>query len=365
MDSLSYVSTLWAAVDVRRKAVAKTPWALYRRNSTGKNRQEVQRHPALVVWNQPNPFESRKQLIKNIKQHLDLTGKAFIFNAYGGMPWPVELYAVRPDRMRPIPSERRIIGGYEFTNANGSISKYTTQKIDFLRLPHPTDPLDGIGPVETLLTDLATNRLSSEWQRNFFANSATPGGILQFDERLEDHEFEEVQERMIEQNTGVNNAHRLLVLERAKWIDSAFSMDDLQFPELREASRDQILEALCTPKTLLGQSTEVNRASAESVEYIFSKYQTDESNEQLKEWLNMCFLPRFPGGETLEFDYVPQARDSLEDALKERDSNVANAVALIGAGADPKSVVEAFDLPEGIEFKKASEPVTAGTLGEE
>jgi hypothetical protein len=46
------------------------------------------------------------------------------------------------------------------------------------------DPYRGMGVVQTILVDLDATRASAEWNRNFFLNSAEPGGIVEVDRRL-------------------------------------------------------------------------------------------------------------------------------------------------------------------------------------
>ncbi|KKK81335.1 hypothetical protein LCGC14_2814460, partial [marine sediment metagenome] len=55
-----------------------------------------------------------------------------------------------------------------------------------LKMPNPLDPYRGMGPVQSILADLDSERYSAAWNRNFFINGAEPGGIIEVDRRLDD-----------------------------------------------------------------------------------------------------------------------------------------------------------------------------------
>src|SRR5207247_667199 len=127
---------------------------------------------------------------------------------------------------------------------------------------NPMDPYRGLSPILSILPDLDTSRYAAEWSRAFFINSAQPGGILQFDQRLSDGQFNELRDRWAEQHKGVANAHRVAILEQGKWIDRTISQRDMQFVELRGATADRIREAYGISKTAIGDFEDINRASA-------------------------------------------------------------------------------------------------------
>jgi phage portal protein BeeE len=104
---------------------------------------------------------------------------------------PLEMWPVRPDRMRPVADPKKFCVGYEYVGPSGEVVPLGLDEVIFERRPNPLDPYRGLGPVQTILTDLDSSRFSREWNRQFFANSAEPGGILQVTKRLSDTEFNE------------------------------------------------------------------------------------------------------------------------------------------------------------------------------
>jgi len=68
MRAMGTVGTLFAIVNRTSNATAQVEWKLYRKASSGKpeDRQEVTVHPALDLWNKPNRFFTRQELVETV-----------------------------------------------------------------------------------------------------------------------------------------------------------------------------------------------------------------------------------------------------------------------------------------------------------
>lgn len=351
LEAMGGVSTLFSIVNLTSTAVAKVDWKLYRKAASGltEDRVEVTGHAALDLLNQPNRFMDRMELFEMGQQHIDLTGEGWLVIARNPRvrSLPLELWPVRPDRMRPDPHPTKFLVGYTYCGPDGEEVPLGLDEVIQLRMPNPLDPYRGLGPVQPLLTDLDSARYSAQWNRNFFLNSAEPGGIIQADRRLSDEEFDELRARWNEQHKGVANAHRVAIIEHGQWVNRAFSMREMEFTALRNLSRDVIMEAYRIHKSMLGISEDVNRANAREGKAMFAEDITEPRLERWKAALNTGLLPLY--GDTakgLEFDYEsPVPSDSAQENA-DRQSRVEAAVALIREGADPAATLEAFDLPD-------------------
>lgn len=358
MKAYGRVSTLFSIIRRRGSAISGVDWELMRRRD-GRGRLSMpgvddarrvdERHPAAKLWNKPNPFMTRKQFTETAQQHLDLVGETvwiIVRASQAGIKgMPIELWPIRPDRIEPIPHPTEFISGWIYTTPKGQKIPFPPDDIIQVKLPNPLDPYRGMGPVQSLMIELDTTRASAEWNLSFFRNSAEPGGIIEAKEGMTDHEFRQFHQRWNEQHRGVHNAHRVAIIEHGVWKDRAFSQRDMQFVELRHATREMIWEAFGISKTMLGLTEDVNRATAEAAEYVFAKYHILDALTAYKEALNELVLPQFGAYETHEFDHadpVPEDHAALND---ERDSLVAAVTSLINAGFDPVATMTAFGLP--------------------
>lgn len=347
METYGEVGTVFAIVNRLASATSAVDWHLFRKAASGKkeDRIEVTSHAALDLINRPNKFMTRQEMIETGQQHVDLTGEAdFMVSRLGSIP--LELWPIRPDRVTPVPDPWEFLAGYVYCSPGGEMVPMDVDEIVQLRMPNPLDPYCGLGPIQSILTDIDSSRYSAEWNKNFFLNSAEPGGIVQVDKRLGDDEFREMRDRWAEQHKGVSKAHRVAILEQgAQWVDRKMSQRDMEFTSLAGLSRDKILEAFGFPKAILGIVEDVNRASFEGAEYLFEKWLIVVRLERWKLAFNSDILPMYPGGDQLEFDYdspVPENSDQENAALTAKWDAVVKAVPL---GFDAPAMLEALGLP--------------------
>jgi HK97 family phage portal protein len=349
MRAMGSVGTLFAIVSRLANATSQVEWHLYRKAKSGRpeDRTEVTAHAALDLWNKPNPFMPRQEFVESFEQHIELTGEGWLVAARDPRSSiPLELWPVRPDRIAPVPDPDAFICGYMYTSPDGQQIALNLDQVIQLRMPNPLDPYRGMGPVQAILADLDSSRYSAEWNANFFRNSAQPGGILEVDRTLGDDEFDQLRLRWNEQHRGVANAHRVAILEKAKWVDRKYTQQDMQFAELRAQSREVIREAFGFPKPLLGSVDDVNRANAEAGELVFARWLIVPRLERIKAALNNDLLPLFgPTAVGLEFDYCSPVPEDAEAENAELTAKSNAAAALAGAGWAPDDVLHAVGLP--------------------
>lgn len=345
-EAYGSVGTLFAIVTQLMNAVASTEWHLYRRTSVRdkKRRTEVLGHGFMTVWDNPNEFYTGRMLRETVQQHLDLVGEGVIvLNKIGGLV--IEMWPVRPDRLKPIKHPKKFLTGYMYVSPDGEEVPLTLDQVIHIKYPNPADPYRGMGPVQTVLHDIDAARYSAEWNRNFFINGARPGGIIEVDYRMEDKEFNEFIARWRQQHQGVANAHRVAVLENAKWVETNFSMTDMQFIELRNLPRELIREAFAFPKPMLGTVDDVNRANSDAGKEILAENHTIPRLSRWKDVVDRWLLPQFANGKTLELDYDDPTPVNHEAMDRERNSQTAGANKLVLSGYHPDDVTDAMGLP--------------------
>src|SRR6266536_1780312 len=129
MRTMGSVWTMFAIVHRLSTSVAAVNWRLYRKNIDSRRvygpledrRQEVTSHLALDLWNRPNPFYTRQAFVETFMQHHDLTGEAewMISRDPRVKTIPLELWSVRPDRIKPVPHPTRFLEGWVYHGPEG------------------------------------------------------------------------------------------------------------------------------------------------------------------------------------------------------------------------------------------------------
>lgn len=343
--------TLYAIVDATSTAVAAVEWGLYRTPKAGEpvtddTREQVNVHAAWALWNQPNPYMTRHELVETVQQHIELTGIGYLIVVKHGNI-PIELWFARPDRMTPVPSPTDYLTGWIYTTPDGEKIPFPADEVVAIRKPNPLDPYAGSSPVSAISTDLDAAQYAASYNRAFFENSAEPGGILSVDGSLNDDQFNQLVTRWGEQHRGVARAHRVAVVEHGmKYTARQVTQRDMQFSELRSASRDVIMEPYRISKTTLGISDDVNLANAKAAEYQFARNLTVPRLSRWREALNHRLLPMFgTTGKGVEFDFVSPVREDEDAENAERTSRAQAAATLVTANFDRAATLAWAGLP--------------------
>lgn len=376
VDNLASVQssgTLFAIVDACAHGTSVVKWCLYRKPRSGqevdpKNRVKVTRHAALDLLAKPNPFTTGQELIEAGQQHHELTGEVFLLIVRSAFsPIPLEVWNVRPDRMVPVKHPTKFQTGWIYLGPDGEKIPLDLDEVIFIRRPSPLDPYRGMSQVSSVLADLESTEAAALWQRNFFRNSAEPGGIVEFPEQLSPTEFNDFRDRWEEMHKGVGRAHRVAILEGGKWVDRKYSIKDMSLVEMRGDFREVVREAWRFPKPMLGTVDDVNRANAEAGEYVFGQWLVKPRAERWKGALNNDLLPMFypPGADVdVEFDFELDVPSDIATEAADRDSKVKAVATLAPLGFKPPALLEAFELPD-IEWEEPPPPPAPVVPGEE
>lgn len=362
LEIYGQVGTLFAVVNTLASDTAAVRWTCYKTAASGleEDRVPAPEHPSVELWSKPNPHMPGRMFREIFQQHVELVGEAdFVISTVkiAGANVPIEMWPVRPDRIKPVPDPYEFIKGYVYTSPDGEKVPLEPYEVQRIMMPNPADPYRGLGPVQAIMTDLDSAKYSAEWNRNFFENSAEPGGVIEVDHRMEDDEFDELRERWNAGHRGVNKAHRVAILESgAKYVARGFTQKDMQFAELRTLSRNVILEAFGFPKHMLGIAEDVNRANAEAAEYIYAKYRMVQRLDRIKGMLNHGVLPMYgKRGQGYEWDYENPVAENSEARNAAVAANSAALVAMVEKGFEVEDVLQYLGMPE-IGYEKPAPP---------
>ena len=363
LQAMGMQGTLYAIVQLLSTgSQAFGNWKMFRKDRDGRVRysssdrgsdQRVEvlphKHQAMILWNRPNKFMTGPEFREIGWQFMELVGEWYwvLNRGPSGTGIPVEMWPVRPDRMEPVPDKENFLAGWVYTGPNGEAVPLTIDEVIQLKYPHPSDPYRGMSAVQSLLADIDAAKYSAEWSRNFFLNSAQPGGIVTFSKRLSDDEFNEFSARWREQHQGVARGHRVGVLEQgALWTPNTYSMRDMQFADLRKVTSDMIRQGYRIHQAMLGDSTDVNRANAQTAQEVHVAWHEVPRLRRQRNTLNSKYLECFGDtGKNVEMDFDDPMPTSANDANDELTAKSAAANVLVQCGFDPEDVLEMVGIP--------------------
>jgi HK97 family phage portal protein len=356
LSQMERVATLFSISDLIATSVAGVDWHLYRQPGRPEaERVEVFDHPALVVWENPATVDgqtiySQDEFIEAEQQHYELTGEMWTVletKTMGRLSGVTDMWPVRPDRMAPVKSRESFLSGYVYSIGGEKIPLELNQVI-FEKRQNPLDPWRGLSPIASLMMDIEGERAAAAYNFNFFINGAVPGGVLELDREtlLSDQEWEAWTARWRSQHQGVSNAHRIAVMEMGKFSERKMSQRDMEFVDLRNFSREAMMEAWRISKAMLGHVEDVNRANAFAQRAVFAERIMVPRLERWKKLLNTKLLPKFGGlGEGYEFDYDSPVPGDAEEERQSLRARSLSAASFVREGFDPAGVLESFGFP--------------------
>lgn len=310
-------------------------------------------HPAKSLWDRPNGFYDRGEFVEAMQQHYELTGEYWWVLSRGATlrgrqvrsPFPLEMWVVRPDRIRPVPDPRAFIAGYAYKTGGVEIA-LDLDDVIFAKRQNPMDPYRGMSALGSLILDLEGEKAAAAYNTMFFKNGARPDAIISDTEDLSDPQFDRMLAQFNSQHQGVANSHRVGILEKGKFTPIAYTRKDMEFLALREFSKETIREAWRFPRSMMGSEAASNRATHEAERLVFAENLIKPRLKKLRASLNRDLLPMFGSmGEGYFFDYDDPSPDDHEREREDMKVGVDAALKLIEIGADVNETFEAFGLP--------------------
>lgn len=316
--------------------------------------EEVKRHGAVALLNHPNPFLSGDDLLGGIEMYKRIAGNAYTLKVRSAGHKVVELWLLRPDRVRIVPDRQRHIHHYEYRIG---AEKFDLPPEDVIhdRTRNPYDDLYGMPPLMAASGRTDIDNFMRDMVKGFLQNSGVPAGILQVAGKLTDQEKALVRARF-RNEFGGGNAGNLMVSDGGTEAPHYTPMSmplgtrGLIVPELDEMDEARICMVFRVPLSLVGarlaqiHSTLGQNGRIADQQFFSEKQLIPEWKSLASNWTRQL-LPDFGGADRLEFD-LNSVRSLTEDqnALHTRvRSNVSGLVqsiqesrAQLGLPRDPK-----------------------------
>lgn len=203
-----------------------------------------------------------QSLLETLASHLLLHGNAYVQIIKDAVGRPVELFALRPERMSVVAADDGWPNAYRYSVAGKQITiplldEDAAPNLIHIRHFHPSDDHYGAGCLSAAEQAVATHNAASEWNRQLLENAARPSGALVYDagdgQTLTSDQFERLKAELAGAFSGAGNAGRPMLLEGGlKWQAMAMTPADMDFATLKAAAARDIALAFGVPPMLLG-----------------------------------------------------------------------------------------------------------------
>ena len=202
-------------------------------------------------------------LLETLAAQLLLHGNGFIQVLRDESGAPVELFALRPERVTIVPDGAGWPVAFTYkvgdtTLTVDALDPFDQPNIIHIKGFHPADDHYGAGCLDAADEAVALHNAASRWNRALLDNAARPSGALVYDPGeagavLTADQFDRLKAELGTAFAGQSNAGRPMLLEGGlKWQSMALSPADMDFATLKAAAARDIALAFGVPPMLLG-----------------------------------------------------------------------------------------------------------------
>jgi HK97 family phage portal protein len=245
------LTSVWACVTLIAGTIASLPLILYRRTEDG--RERALEHPLYdVLHTRPNPVQPVVAFWEAMVTALLLRGNAYAMLTRDDDGRVRALWYVTPDRVTvEVLKTGRL--RYKVTTPGGGQTTVPDGGMLHVCGPMSDDGYQGRSVITTFRETLGLGLALERYGGEFFANAATPKGVITGPGVLGATALERLKEAAEASQTGRGRRHRTLVLEGGfKFEPIGVSHEDSQFIEARRFGTEEIARIFGVPPHMIG-----------------------------------------------------------------------------------------------------------------
>ena len=277
--SAMQMTAVYACVRILSEAIAGLPLHTYRYKDGGGKEKAVDHPLYQLLHDEPNPEMSSFVFRETLMTHLLLWGNAYAQIIRNGKGEIIALYPLMPNKMTVSRDDKGQLY-YTYQKSQEELPKDNRQTVvlapsDVLHIPGlGFDGLVGYSPIAMAKNAIGLAIATEEYGSKFFANGASPSGVLEHPGTIKDPE------RLREswQNTfgGSRNSNKIAVLEEGlKFTPIAISPNEAQFLETRKFQINEIARIFRVPPHMVGDLEKSSFSNIEQQSLEFVKYTLD------------------------------------------------------------------------------------------
>jgi HK97 family phage portal protein len=219
-------------------------------------------HPLtrLLYW--PNEEMDSCELIEMLLTHWCVAGEWYVLKRRSAAGRVVDLWPLRPDRIKPMPDQNGTVPRYSYETAGSQTRTIDAHDLIVMRNPDPKDDFRGLSPITVAARMGDIDNQAADYIRAFFLNGGVPNGWLKVKGKIEPPERERVKQKFKDQFSGIQGWHALGVLdEDADWTPAGYEPSKLDLSAVFGVSETRICMCFGVPPILVGAQSGLARAT--------------------------------------------------------------------------------------------------------
>jgi HK97 family phage portal protein len=178
-------------------------------NSKG---EKIPNHMLKELLNKPSPYTSQYDFLSMIVIDLALSGEAYFEKVRSASGRVVQLWRLRPDFIRPVPTKNKFISHYEYDNGASNPVNLPEEDVVRFCLFDPINPYSGLATITPAGRVGDVDNATVDWIKKLFDSGGIPSGFLSIDRPVDDKQAKEYADKWTARYSGSKNWHRPAVL---------------------------------------------------------------------------------------------------------------------------------------------------------
>lgn len=273
--SAMQMTAVSACVRVISETIAELPLNVCRYDDDGKAIKAVSHSLYGLLHDSPNDEMTSFIFRETLMTHLLLWGNAYAQIIRNGKGEIIALYPLMPNKMTVERDENKKLFYryyYSYDEAHSDNKAYIILSPDeVLHIPGlGFDGVIGYSPIAMAKNAIGLGIATEEYGSKFFANGASPGGVLEHPGIIQNPE--RIRESWNTAFSG-SNSHKIAVLEEGmKFTPISVAPDEAQFLETRKFQIDEIARIFRVPPHMIGDLDRSSFSNIEQQSIEFVKY---------------------------------------------------------------------------------------------
>lgn len=239
-----------ACIQMIATSAPEAPLKVYK--DTDKGLMEDENHWLSKLLQQPNENQSSFELWEYGHTYLNTGGRMIFELIRAGGPGGevVEIYPLRPDRIRVVPGVDSPVSHYEYW-VDGKKIIYEPWEILEIKFPDPLDEFNGLSPIKRVSRELGIDNEATDFTSTFFENAAVPYGLLTTEQNLGEPEADRIRFRWQRWFKGARRFMVAVLGKGMKYERMGLSFQEMEFEQLRSFTETRLCAAFGVDPVLL------------------------------------------------------------------------------------------------------------------
>ena len=246
---------VYAAITELTSSLAEAPI-----QALGPDGSPLPMHPTIELLKRPNPIMSEYDFWEMTLIHMYLSGNAFWYKVRNGRGKIIELWPLRPDRVRVIPDSTKYIKAYSY-EIDGKTHVIPPEDILHHKFPNPTNEFLGMSPLRPALTRISTDNDMTDMTKVILQNGGVPLGILKSENVINEHVARRIKSQWKQAYGGANRGELAILEGDMEYQPISFNMDELAMVDVNAINETRILMAFGVPPILIGAKSGLEQAT--------------------------------------------------------------------------------------------------------